>query len=334
MDLGGEPIWEVQFLPGSGGRVRRLVVTRRGLRRIGAALALAALLVLAIIGVLPVGLHGIFARFTVDTVRRENRRLRLDGEGMVERAEAVAAQTHGLLVRAKRLAWVVGAKGPGLAPSEDPPAAAAGDAALASWLEARLPEIDALAETLARSSAAPPCPHVSLPTGPPVAAGRAVPVSVFGWRVSPFTGKKEAHHGVTLAAPEGEAVLAAGAGRVAYAGASRERRANEWSPFGNMVVLDHGGGVFSLYGHLKDLAVKRGQSVSRGARLGRIGQSGWTRVPALYFEVRWPLPGGSRPVDPALFLLTLPVADLPGLLADPTSGLPADFAVLKNIGVA
>lgn len=333
MDLGSEPVWELQFLPGSGGRVRRLVVTRRGLRGIAAALMALALLVLAILGVLPVGLHGIFARFTVDTVRRENRQLRSEGESIEERAAAVAAQAHGVLGRARRLAWVVGARDGGPPVHEDPPAPGAGDAALASWLEARLPEIEALAETLARSSAAPPCPFASLPTGPPVAAGRAVPVAVFGWRLSPFTGKREAHHGVTLAAPEGDAVLAAGAGKVAYAGASRERRVNEWSPFGNLVVLDHGGGVFSLYGHLKDLAVKRGQSVSRGAGLGRIGQSGWTRVPALYFEVRWPLPGGSRPVDPALFCLSLPVADLPGLLADPTAGLPADFAVLEHIGV-
>ncbi|MEW6338904.1 MAG: M23 family metallopeptidase [Acidobacteriota bacterium] len=333
MDLGSEPLWELQYLPGSGGRVRRIVVTRRGLRRIAAALVLAALLILAILGVLPVGLHGIFARFSVDTVRRENRQLRSEGEIVVERAAAVAAQTDGLLKRAKRLAWVVGARGQALSAVEDPPVAGGGDAALASWLEARLPEVDALAETLARPGAAPPCPLAALPTGPPVAAGRAVPVSVFGWRVSPFTGKREAHHGVTLAAPEGEAVLATGDGRIAYAGASRERRANEWSPFGNLVVVDHGGGVYSLYGHLKELAVKRGQAVSRGGRLGRVGQSGWTRVPALYFEVRWPLQGGSRPVDPALFVLSLPVADLAGLLADPTAGLPADFAVLGHIGV-
>lgn len=113
----------------------------------------------------------------------------------------------------------------------------------------------------------------------------------------------------------------------------RERRANEWTRFGTVVVVDHGGAVFTVYGHLGEATVKKGQAVTRGTRLGRVGMTGWTRVPALYYEVRWPRLAGGAPIDPALLCIALPLDDLDARVADPRAGLPDDFANLSHLGV-
>lgn len=328
------PLWEIQWLPGSGAPVRRLVLTRKGLRRMGAAAALVGVLVLGILGILPLGLRGFFTRFTVDAAKEENHTLKASADVLGDRAAVLAAQVYVMLQRGRRLAWVVGAPPDAWrGGAASPPPAAAGTGPLVDWLAANAGRLDTVSGALAVPPAGLPCPLASLPTGPPVAAARAVEVSHFGVQTSPFTGKPESHHGCTLAAPEREPVLATGAGRIVFAGAARERQANEWTRLGTTVVIDHSGGVWTVYSHLKDTAVRRGQLVARGDVIGRIGQTGWTRVPALYYEVRWPVNGTSRPVDPALFCLTVPLEDLDGRLADPTAGLPDDYARLERLGI-
>ena len=69
----------------------------------------------------------------------------------------------------------------------------------------------------------------------------------------------------------------------------------------------------------------------RAQRLGSVGQTGWTRVPALYYEVRWPVDDGSRPIDPGLVTPTMPVEDLDTRLADPSGGLPGGFALVEHL---
>ncbi|MBI4917918.1 MAG: M23 family metallopeptidase [Acidobacteria bacterium] len=334
MGLTEEPLWELQWHPGGGGRVRRAVLTRRGLRRAIAGLVAIGVLVLGMLGILPIGLRGVFARFTVDAAKKENRALKKDHEEALDSALGMAAVLRHRLLLARRLAWVT-APGEVLpaGPIAATPGTAAGEAEVLAWLEARLPQLDALTDRLSGAPAGLPCPLASLPTAPPVDMRQAVPVAPFGQHTSPFTGKSESHHGVTLAAPRGEPVVAPGAGKVAFAGAVRERRANEWTRFGTIVVVDHGGSVFTVYGHLGEATVKKGQAVTRGTRLGKVGMTGWTRVPALYYEVRWPRLGGHTPIDPALLCLALPLDDLDARVADPRAGLPADFADLSHLGV-
>lgn len=334
MGVTEEPLWELQWHPGSGGRVRRVVLTRRGLRRTIAGLAAIGVLVLGMLGILPIGLRGVFARFTVDTAKRENRALKQDHDAALDAARGVAALARHRLLLARRLAWVV-APNAGL-PSGPIPALPAPNAAeekLVAWLRARLPQLDGLGDRLAGEPAGLPCPLASLPTIAPVDMRRAVPVAPFGQMTSPFTGKSESHHGVTVAAPRGEKVVAPGAGKVVFAGSVRERRANEWTRLGTIVVVDHGGGVLTVYGHLAEASVKKGQAVTRGTRLGSVGMTGWTRVPALYYEIRWPRLGGGAPIDPALLCLALPLDDLDARVADPRAGLPDDFADLAHLGV-
>jgi murein DD-endopeptidase MepM/ murein hydrolase activator NlpD len=101
------------------------------------------------------------------------------------------------------------------------------------------------------------------------------------------------HAGVDLRLPEGTPVRAIADGVVAFAG--------EQFFGGRSVVIDHGGGVFSLYYHLKENPVAEGQRVSRGEQVGAVGATGRATGPHLHFAIR--VPGGR--VDPSL-LFALP----------------------------
>jgi murein DD-endopeptidase MepM/ murein hydrolase activator NlpD len=331
--LSDKAIWEVQWHPGNGGRFRRLVLTWRGLRRVLVGLGVLGILALAIVAALPLGLRGFFSSFTVDSARRENRTLKARQDALRERSLALAGRVYAQLQRGRRLAWTVGLQAQDWGAScPTPPGVGAADETTAVWLSRQGARLEKLGDGLAGVNAGSlRCPLAAIPTGPPINQSHAVAVALFGWRLSPFTGKTEAHYGTTLAAPEGEPVLATGAGRVLFAGVVRERQANDWTRMGNLVVIDHGGEVVTVFAHLRDIAVKRGQGVARGDRLGTVGQTGWTRVPALYYELRWPNDGVSRPIDPGLVTLSIPVEDLDARLVDPTAGLPADYPALQRL---
>ena len=98
------------------------------------------------------------------------------------------------------------------------------------------------------------------------------------------------HNGLDLAAPVGTPVLACGAGRVVMA---EERLLT-----GNSVVLEHLPGVYSLYYHLSQLAVREGQDVEAGQRIGAVGMTGLATGPHLHWEMRV----NGQPVDPRGFL--------------------------------
>ncbi|KAF0234720.1 MAG: peptidase M23B family [Desulfovibrionaceae bacterium] len=111
--------------------------------------------------------------------------------------------------------------------------------------------------------------------------------SEYGWRRDPFTGQRAWHGGMDIAAPEGTPVRAARDGTVVFSG--RERG------YGNLVVVEHEGGVRTYYGHNKTNEVAEGQSVKAGQVLAQVGQTGRATGPHLHFEVRV----DGRSVDPA-----------------------------------
>ncbi len=111
--------------------------------------------------------------------------------------------------------------------------------------------------------------------------------SPFGWRSNPFGGAPEFHQGLDIAAPQGTTVTAAAAGTVIMA---------QWyGGYGNYILIDHGGGYSTGYGHLSAMYVANGQTVSRGQAIGAVGSTGQSTGPHLHFEVRI----AGKPVDPA-----------------------------------
>lgn len=108
----------------------------------------------------------------------------------------------------------------------------------------------------------------------------------FGYRIHPITKVHSLHTGVDIACPMGSSVHSAAKGTVILAG---------WNgPYGNAVVIDHGGGVTTLYGHNSRLLVRVGQDVSKGQVIAKSGSTGWSTGPHCHFEKRV----NGRPVNP------------------------------------
>lgn len=121
--------------------------------------------------------------------------------------------------------------------------------------------------------------------------GSAITTSEFGWRLHPVFGNWLMHAGRDLAAPEGTPVVAALSGTVASSGLA--------GGYGIAVELDHGASKRrTLYGHLSEIYVKRGQSVRQGEVIGRVGSTGLSTGPHLHFELRRPQGSGWVAMDP------------------------------------
>jgi murein hydrolase activator len=147
----------------------------------------------------------------------------------------------------------------------------------------------------ARSGAAPAPPSAPVPAA--AAAGPALSASL-GWPVSgtllsgygsPLSGGRRSE-GVVIAAAAGAEVTAVADGKVVFA---------DWmNGYGLILIVDHGGGVMSLYAHNDALLRDPGDSVRRGEPVARVGTSGGQGRPALYFELR----RDGKPVDPRSWL--------------------------------
>ena len=120
--------------------------------------------------------------------------------------------------------------------------------------------------------------------------------SRFGLRVHPITGKTKSHTGIDIASNQGTAVYASDGGSVTLAG---------WNGgYGNCIMIDHGNGYVTLYGHLSSISVSVGQTVSQGATIGAVGSTGNSTGPHLHFEV---LKNGTR-IDPEQFFSGLTIS--------------------------
>jgi murein DD-endopeptidase MepM/ murein hydrolase activator NlpD len=111
---------------------------------------------------------------------------------------------------------------------------------------------------------------------------------LLGWRRRPDGG---GHDGIDFALATGDMVRAAAGGTVLVADDDAKR-------FGRLVVIDHGNGWQSAYGHLSRITVAKGETVTAGERIGLGGQAGDAERPELHFEIRH----GGEPVDPAPLL--------------------------------
>ena len=115
--------------------------------------------------------------------------------------------------------------------------------------------------------------------------------SGFGYRTSPFTSLREFHQGIDIATRVGTPVVAPADGTVTFAGRK--------GGLGLAMVIDHGHGIVTRYGHLQKCLVKRGVCVKRGDEIALVGNTGRTTAPHLHYEVRL----NGLPVNPQKYIL-------------------------------
>lgn len=102
--------------------------------------------------------------------------------------------------------------------------------------------------------------------------------SEFGWRRHPVQRVIKHHEGIDLAAPEETPIRSIQEGRVVFA--------DQYGGYGNLVVVQHRGGITSHYGHCRAIRVRPGQWVRAGEILGTVGSTGRVTGPHLHFEIR------------------------------------------------
>jgi murein DD-endopeptidase MepM/ murein hydrolase activator NlpD len=224
------------------------------------------------------------AKVKMTATRNATRRTRAE---VAETTRAVAARTAEQRAVRDRLAW-----------SQRELATARRDKreALSDVREDKQEALDHMAELQAQSAAlasrirsAQSSVVTPGPTGSPSAAGFIWPVhgiltSTFGWRWGRM------HEGIDLAVGTGTPVVAAASGTVIVAG---------WmGGYGNLVVIDHGNGIATAYGHNTSVAVSYGQSVAQGQLISYSGSTGHSTGPHVHFEVRV----NGTPVDPLGYL--------------------------------
>lgn len=115
--------------------------------------------------------------------------------------------------------------------------------------------------------------------------------SDFGIRLDPYSADREMHRGLDIATPHGQTVFTPSDGTVVFNGTE--------GGYGKVLVIDHGYGVKTRYGHLSEIFVRLGEKVSRGQKVGAVGNTGRSTGPHLHYEVRV----NGIPENPRKFIL-------------------------------
>ena len=144
-----------------------------------------------------------------------------------------------------------------------------------SRLENELARLEAMVARLANLTIKHDLASMAFPSRRPISEGRTS--SGFGTRRDPFTGRPARHEGLDFPAPPGTPILASAGGRVVTAGAS--------GAYGNAVVIDHGNGLATLYGHASRIFVRPGDLVMPQQPIAAVGSTGRSTGAHLHFEV-------------------------------------------------
>ncbi len=130
-----------------------------------------------------------------------------------------------------------------------------------------------------------------LASTPSIWPARGWVTSDFGQRLDPYTADRVMHQGLDIAAPHGKEVFSPSDGTVVFAGLE--------GGYGNVIVIDHGYGIKTRYGHLAKILVKSGAKVKRGEKIAAVGNTGRSTGPHLHYEVRV----NGIPQNPRKFIL-------------------------------
>lgn len=252
----------------SRSRIRRIAIHMRWLK--ASVCAVAIILCAALYGVYALAQQVISHR-----VERENNRLRAENEQQrqqlhqletrvdaIEDASRRLAEISGVSEQEEEANSVRGAGGPMLLMDEATIAAV-------EYRAAQLEQEMHVYESVLRERS-------RIPSIWPV---EGEVTDFYGVRRNPFGGaSSEFHSGQDISAPTGTPVVAAGSGEVTFAGTQ--------SGYGQIVIIAHGNGLSSRYGHLSRIEVVAGQAIARGEQLGRVGSTGRSTGPHLHYEVR------------------------------------------------
>jgi murein DD-endopeptidase MepM/ murein hydrolase activator NlpD len=270
----------------SRSKIRRISIHKRWLK---AATALLCLVLCAAL----YGLYGMFRDAQHLKIERENTRLRVENEKQRQQLENLENRVDAIEDTSRRIAEISGApvEDEGESRQQGTSERGAGgplvamDAAAIAAVETRAVELEQ--ELRAYESALRE--RARIPSIWPVVGGETT--DSFGGRRDPFGGgSSEFHSGQDISAERGTPVYAAGIATVKFAGTQ--------SGYGQIVILDHGGGITTRYGHLSKIEVVAGQQLARGELLGRVGSTGRSTGPHLHYEVRI----NEEPVNPRAYL--------------------------------
>jgi len=251
----------------SRSRIRRISIHKRWLKASVCAVAVVFCSALY-------GMYSLSQRFVQVRLERENGLLRLQNEKQQRQLDALKNRVEAVEDASRRLSQISGIEHENGAPEmrgtggpllEMDSAAINSVERRASDLEEELRDYEDVIRERAR-----------IPSVWPVEGELT---DGFGMRRNPFgDGSSEFHAGLDIAAEWGAPVVSAGSGTVTFAGTQ--------SGYGQIVIVDHGGGLSTRYGHLSNIEVAEGAEIGRGEKLGNVGSTGRSTGPHLHYEVR------------------------------------------------
>jgi murein DD-endopeptidase MepM/ murein hydrolase activator NlpD len=262
----------------SRAHIRRICVHKRWLK------ASAAGLFVVLCGLL-YGFYGLTQQAEHLRIERENRRLRAENDKQRQQLQSLNNRVDAVEDQSRKLAEVSGVDNATQPPrGQGGPARPVDSAAALASLEAKTAKLERemrMYESFIRF-------HGARPSIWPVFGTLE---SGVGGRRNPFSGRGfEYHEGQDIDANFGAPVQAAASGRVIIAGWQRG--------YGKVVYVDHGNGLSTRYGHLSEIDVAVGQTVTQGQTIGLVGSTGRSTGPHLHYEVRV----NNQPVDPKPYL--------------------------------
>jgi murein DD-endopeptidase MepM/ murein hydrolase activator NlpD len=262
----------------SRAHIRRICVHKRWLKA-------SALVLFAVMCGLVYGFYGLTQQTAHLRIERENQRLRAENEQQRQELQKLNNRVDAVEDTSRKLAEVSGVQEENqTAHGQGGPSRPVDSAAALVALELKTAKLERelrMYEGFLRE-------HGMTPSIWPV-TGKLE--SGVGGRRNPFGGRGyEFHEGQDIDAAYGTPVQAAATGRVIIAGWQRG--------YGNVVYVDHGSGLSTRYGHLAEIDVSVGQTVTRGQTIGLVGSTGRSTGPHLHYEVRI----NNQPVDPRQYL--------------------------------